>query len=190
MPEQRTENWSEEQLADRVREADPKGMAEAIRRYQPPLLRFCASYLQDAARAEDVVQETLAKLSGGEAAFEGALRPWLYRIARNHCLDILRRFQRSPTHNRPLKTGFDVPRPSTGPGTRMARDERNRLIRQIIEDMPEDYRSVLMLKYFDGFSRAEIAETLGVTEQTVKGRLVRASGHLEEALRRYSWVQP
>lgn len=190
MDDQPAEQWSEEDLAERVRAAEPRALAEAARRYHPPLLRFCTSYLHDAARAEDVVQDTLAKLSGGEAAFEGALRPWLYRIARNQCLDILRRFQRSPTHNRPLKTGFDVPRQSSGPGTRMARDERSRLIRQIIEEMPEDYRSVLMLKYFDGFSRAEIAETLAVTEQTVKGRLVRASQHLENELRKYSWVQP
>jgi RNA polymerase sigma-70 factor (ECF subfamily) len=184
------DNWSEQELSDRLRQAHPQAVPEAVRRYRPPLLRYIGSYLRDPGRSEEVVQEVLGKLTDGSAAIEGAVRPWLYRVAHNRCLDILRRQQRSPTYNRPLRTGFDAPRQSTGAGTRVAREERRQLIRQIVDEMPEDYRSVLVLKYFEGFSREDIATTLGLTEAAVKGRLVRASQHLEEQLRKYTWAQP
>jgi RNA polymerase sigma-70 factor (ECF subfamily) len=152
-------------------------------RYWAAIHRYAASYLNDAARAEDVAQETFAKLTDGETLPDGDIKPWLYKVARNKCLDILRRWQRSPTHNRPIKTGFDIARQTAGPRTRMARDERRDLIRRLISEMPEDYRSVLTLKHFEGMSREEMAAVLDVTEQTVKGRLVRASEYLREQLR-------
>lgn len=160
-----------------------RSAAEALsQRYWEAIRRFCGNYLGDDALAEDVAQETFAKLTSGGEFPAGAVRPWLYKVARNHCLDILRRYQRSPTHNRPLKTGFDAARDSTGPATRAAREERRQLIRQIIEQMPEDYRDVLVLKHFEGLSREEMAEVLGVSDATVKGRLVRASDFLRDEL--------
>jgi len=154
------------------------------RRYWPAILRFCRGYLGDEALAEDVTQETFLKLAEPAALPEGAVRPWLYKVARNRCLDILRRHQRSPTHNRPLRTHFDAPRDTAGPRTQVARQERRERIAAIVDQMPEDYRSVLVLKYFEGLTREEIAQTLGLTDAAVKGRLVRASAHLQEQLGR------
>jgi RNA polymerase sigma-70 factor (ECF subfamily) len=184
------ESWADERLRDGLRERDARCVEELLRRFHDPLLRYGGSYLNDAALAEDVVQQVFAKLAEGEGTPDGALKPWLYRVVRNRCLDILRRQKRSPTHNKRLRTGFDAARRTAGPGTRMARDERRALIREIIERMPEDYRGVLMLKYFEGFTRAEIAESLGVSEAAVKGRIVRASEHLESELRKYTWTEP
>ncbi|HPF41718.1 MAG TPA: sigma-70 family RNA polymerase sigma factor [Phycisphaerae bacterium] len=155
-------------------------------RYWNAIHRYATSYLHDEARAEDVTQETFAKLTDADTLPEGDVRPWLYKVARNKCLDTLRRWQRSPTHNRNIRTGFDVARNTAGPRTRMARDERRELIRQLIDEMPEEYRSVLTLKHFEGMSRSEMAAVLEITEIAVKGRLVRASEHLREQLRRHS----
>ncbi len=152
------------------------------RRYWPAILRFCRAYLGNEALAEDVTQETFLKLADPAALPTGAVRPWLYKVARNRCLDILRRQQRSPTHNRPLRTHFDAPRDTAGPRTQVARRERRERIAAIIDEMPEDYRSVLVLKYFEGLSRQEMAEALGVSEAAVKGRLVRASALLQQQL--------
>ncbi len=173
---------SDDALMAALRRGDRPAAEALTRRYWEPIRRFCNNYLGDDVLAEDVAQETFAKLTAGGELPTGAVRPWLYKVARNHCLDILRRHQRSPTHNRPLKTGFDAARDSTGPATRAAREERRELIRQIIENMPEDYRDVLMLKHFEGLSREEMAEVLGVTDATVKGRLVRASDFLRDEL--------
>lgn len=174
---------NDESLVADLRAGRAAGGAELSRRYWDAIFRFCLTYLADEQRAEDVTQETFARLADTDALPTGAFKPWLYKVARNRCLDILRRWQRSPTHHNRLHTGFDAARLTAGPRTKASRRERQVLIREIIALMPEDYRSVLTLKYYDGFSRAEIAETLGVSEATVKGRLVRASEYLREQLR-------
>ncbi len=170
-------------LMDGLRAGDRACAESLTQRYWPAINRFCLSYLSDDQLAEDVTQDTFAKLIPDGDLPAGDVKPWLYKVARNRCLDILRRHQRSPTHHRQFRTGFDAPLASSGPQTKAARQERQRLIRDIVSSMPEDYRSVLTLKHFEGLSRAEIAESLGVTETVVKGRLVRASEYLREQLR-------
>ncbi len=181
---------TDEELMQGIRSGDRTSLDSLTQRYWDAIRRFCASYLGDEVLAEDVAQETFAKLSAAEEHPTGAVRPWLYKVARNRCLDILRRHQRSPTHNRPIRTGFDAPRDTSGPQTRASREERAELLRQIITAMPEEYRSVLVLKHFEGLSREEMAEALGITEATVKGRLVRASDHLRDELAKYSRMGP
>lgn len=174
---------TDEALLEGLRAGNPHCAEQLASRYWAPIQRFCMTYLADEQVAEDVTQDTLAKATGDELP-DGAFKPWAYKLARNRCLDILRRRGRSPTYYGGMKTGFDAPRHSSGPRTKAAREERREQIREIIGQMPEEYRSVLTLKHFEGFSRAEMAESLGVTETTVKGRLVRASEYLREELRK------
>ncbi|MEP0845698.1 MAG: sigma-70 family RNA polymerase sigma factor [Phycisphaerae bacterium] len=184
MPDMPNEALSDEQLVEQLRAGRSGAADELARRYWPAIVRFCDSYLGDHAGAEDVAQDTFATLTDASKLPEGAIRPWLYKVARNRCLDILRRHQRSPTHDHKIRTGFDAPQRTSGPRTKAARTERQELIRSIISSMPEDYRSVLVLKFYEGLSRDEMAAALGVSEATVKGRLVRASEYLEEQLRK------
>lgn len=177
-------------LVEAIRAGRHDAYQQLCDRYRAAIHRYACGYLHDDARAEDVTQETFAKLTEPDTFPEGDVKPWLYKVARNKCLDILRRWQRSPTHHRNMRTGFDVARQTAGPRTRMAREERRELIRQIIDDMPEDYRSVLMLKHFEGMSRSEMAGVLEITEIAVKGRLVRASEYLREQLRNVSGIDP
>ncbi len=175
-----------------VRELRAGRAAAAIpltQRYWDAIKRFCMSYLHDDQRAEDVTQETFAKLTPDGDLPTGAFKPWIYKVARNRCLDIVRRHQRSPTHNRPLRSGFDAAAASSGPRTKVWREERHALIRQIVSEMPEEYRSVLTLKYYEGFERTEIAESLGLTDAVVKGRIARASEYLRNELRKISGIE-
>lgn len=186
-PEERPE-LTDEACVEALRNGD-RGAADALaRKYWPAIQRFCANYIGDAQLGEDVAQETFSRLVSGAELPEGPLRPWLYRVARNRCLDILRRHQRSPTHGHAIRTGFDSPTQTGGPRTRADRSERRLLIRQIIDQMPDDYREVLLLKFFEGLSRAEMAAALDLSEQAVKGRLARASDALSEELRRLTGV--
>lgn len=181
---------TDETLMQRICDGDRTAADALTRRYWDAIQRYCVSYLHEAALADEVAQETFAKLSSAEHPPQGAVRPWLYRVARNRCLDILRRFQRSPTHHKRINTGFEAARDSAGPRTQAARRERQVLIRNLIDAMPEPLRSVLILKYYEDFSRAEMAEALDISEAAVKGRLVRATRELEEQLRRItgSWT--
>ncbi len=178
------------ELLEALRGGDRTALDDLTRRYWDAIQRYCRTYLGDPARADDVAQETFAKLGDPDKAPTGDVRPWLYRVARNRCLDIMRHHKRSPTHANRLQTGFEAARSEAGPRTRFARTERAELIRGIIDQMPEELRSVLILKFYENLSRSEMAGALDVTEQTVKGRLVRASRQLEEELRRItgSWT--
>jgi RNA polymerase sigma-70 factor (ECF subfamily) len=181
---------SDEALLRRIRNGDATATDALTKRYWEAIFRYCRSYLHEPARAEDVAQETFAKLGHEESLPDGAVKPWLYRVARNRCLDILRRFKRSPTHHNRVQTGFDAARGGAGPQTHAVRRERREIIRSIIDEMPEDFRGVLILKFYENLSRAEMAAALDVSEAVVKGRLVRASQYLEDELRRItgSWT--
>jgi RNA polymerase sigma-70 factor (ECF subfamily) len=175
---------SDEQLGDALRRSEAGALDEAARRFWAPIRRFCWSYLRDDQRAEDVAQETFAKLQDPQGLPAGPLKPWLYRLARNRCLDLVRRQDRSPTDHGRMRTGFDAPAQTGGPVTRTARNERDERIRAALDNLPEDYRAVLVMKYYEGLSREEIAAALDVSEQTVKGRLVRGAEYLREELRK------
>lgn len=177
---------TDEQLMAQIARGDQAALAALTQRYWEAIRRFCASYMDDDALGEDVAQETFSKLAATGELPTGAVKPWLYKVARNRCLDILRRHQRSPTHNRPIKSGFDAARETAGPQTRAVREERAELIRQIISTMPEEYKSVLVLKHYESLSREEMAEALGITDAAVKGRLVRASEHLRQELLKHT----
>lgn len=169
-------------LLARLRNGDPAAAAEIANRYRPALLRYTHSLMGNEARAEEITQETLSRLSGPVLP-EGSPRPWLYKIARNLCLDALRRQKASPTHAARIQTGFEAARETAGPATRAANNERGELIRKILDAMPEEYRSVLTLRHIEDLSREEIAEVLGVSDAAVKGRLARGSEYLREQLR-------
>jgi RNA polymerase sigma-70 factor (ECF subfamily) len=167
-----------------LRQGDLAAAAALAESYRPGLVRFARSMLGNDAAAEDAAQEALARLNGVAQLPEGQLRPWLYRVTRNLCLDILRRRKASPTWAGQMPTACEPARSTAGPATRVAAAERDELIRRILDSMPEEYRSVLLLKHFEELSRQEIAAVLEISETAVKGRLVRASEYLREELRK------
>lgn len=171
------------ELLARLRGGDASALGPIAERYRAGLARFARSMLASESAAEDVAQEALARLRYPRLP-EGALRPWLFRIARNLCLDLLRHRKVSPTFGGQMPTAFDAARDTAGPATRVAAAERSELIRRILNEMPEEYRAVLLLKHLDGLSREEIAVVLEISDATVKGRLVRGSEYLRAELRK------
>lgn len=173
---------SDEEIMTSARQGDASAAVELSLRYRAALERYAAALLGDPARAEDVAQETLANVIAGDAGPGGALRPWLYKLARNRCLDLLRRAQNSPTGVR-LASGVELPATTTGIATRLAQRERDALVRRIVAAMPDEYRDVVVLRYFENLSREEIGEVLGLSDAAVKGRLARGLDRLRAELR-------
>lgn len=170
-------------LIGRLRAGDAAAGGLLADRYRAALIRFARSMLTSDVAAEDIAQETLVRLTREELP-DGEPRPWLYRIARNLCLDMLRHRNASPTYGGQMPTGFDAAHATAGPATRASSSERSELIRRALDAMPEEYRSVLLLKHFESLSREEIATVLEISEASVKGRLVRGSEMLREELRK------
>jgi RNA polymerase sigma-70 factor (ECF subfamily) len=172
---------TDSELVRRLNDGDAAALATLAERYRAALTRFAFSMLGDEGRAE-VAQEAVARLAA-ERRPEGPPRAWLYKVTRNLALDLLRSQQISPTGRR-LPSHREPPADTAGPATRVADAERRALVRRILDEMPEEYATVLRLKHEEGLSRAEIAEVLEISEIAVKGRLVRAAEYLRQELRR------
>ncbi len=166
---------SEDRLAVRCRQGDRGAFDEIVSRYQLRLFRFAYRLLSDRSEAEDAVQETFVRVFKALPAYrpDGYFSSWIYRIALNEC----RRRRRS---NRLTLSLDAVPQTAQGPDPQqtMMVTERNRQLREAIAAMPEHYRIVMMLFYFDEMSVDQISRTIDVSVSAVKVRLHRGRGRL------------
>src|SRR5437764_4582239 len=160
---------SDKRLIDLTRAGNEKAFEAIVHRYRAPLLRYCGRILPP-GRAEDAVQQTFlnaySAISSGENELK--LRPWLYRIAHNSALNLLR--QNGWNHEQ-LDEQFDgVLRPDQAVEGR----ERIRSLVAAVKDLPERQRDAILLREFEGRTYEEIASALGVTDGAVRQLLNRA----------------
>lgn len=170
---------SDERLIALVRRGQPAAFEALVRRYESRLLAFCRHMLNSAEDAEDVLQEVFAAAYKAIGADERpiAARPWLYRIARNRCLNHLRR------HVPEGQESMDVFERDGGTSTAdtVHRREEFRLILADVGGLPETQRTALLLREIDALSYEQIAEAMEATVPSVKSLLVRARMALAEA---------
>jgi RNA polymerase sigma factor (sigma-70 family) len=162
-------------LARLSHEGQPRAFEEIVRRYRQPLVSF-AGTIVSADRAEDVVQEALAKAHAALVASESEVRlkPWLYAIVRNRALNDLRD---EPTHEL-LDDSFDgVTQP---PEVVAGRERLAGLVAQL-RGLPQAQREALIQRELEGRSHREIGDTLGVTPGAVRGLIFRARAALRDA---------
>ena len=162
--------------------------ADLVRKYQARILRLCTSLLSDPTQAEDAAQEAFIKAFRSLTAFRGqaSFGTWLYRIATNHCRDLLRHRARHRAesweamledHGETLQQLFaSTPDPHA---PIIAAD----LIEQILGRLPPEPRALLTLREVEGLSYQEIAQTLGYSVEAVRARLHRARQDLQEIVR-------
>ncbi len=147
-----------------------------IRRY---LVRLGGS-----ADADDLTQETFVRVSRGLSGFRGdaSLSTWIYRIATNVVHDRARRpdFQ---LHARAAEPGA-LSTLSTMPIVEVARQEMSECVRDYVDQLPPEYRTVVVLSEFEELPDREIAAVLGISLEAAKVRLHRARARLRELL----WV--
>jgi RNA polymerase sigma-70 factor (ECF subfamily) len=164
--------------------------------YQPKILRYLTR-LTGRYEAEDLCQEVFIKVESGLKNFRGEsqLSTWIYRIATNTAVDRMR----NPSFKYKVNEGISFEPvqkddldtedkdPFTGEVTesteqQYVRKEMNSCIRNFIENLPENYRSVVILSELEGLKNKEIAEILHVSLETVKIRLHRARAQLRKKL--------
>jgi RNA polymerase sigma-70 factor (ECF subfamily) len=147
-------------------------------RFRPRVLRYVAR-IAGAGDADDLAQQVMLRISEGLPRFRGesSLSTWIYRIATNVALDHLRRKAiPAPIDLEDLEAeGKDPPEArSESVEATAIREEMSACIREFVERLPQDYRTVMALAELEGFRNAEIAAVLGVSLDTVKIRLHRA----------------
>jgi RNA polymerase sigma factor (sigma-70 family) len=165
---------SDERLVEHVRAGDETAFEVLYERYAAGILGFCRHMLRSQDEAEDAVQQTFVSAhrdmlrDGREINF----RPWLYTIARNRCLSILRARREQAS---------ELPEISTA-GLAESVQRRSDL-RELVGDvqrLPEDQREALVLSELGDLSHAEIADVVGCDPMAVKGLVFRARSALIE----------
>ncbi len=160
--------------------------------YRPKIVGYLRRLVGD-VDAEDAAQEVFVKVSRSLDSFRGdsSLATWIYRIATNTALDHLRKpveqakrqFNGSSIDDSTGDTN-SVVLMDTGPlvDTLLIRKDMNECIRGMVNDLPENYRTVLVLGDLEGFTNAEIADLLGLSLDTIKIRLHRGRQQLRKAM--------
>jgi RNA polymerase sigma-70 factor (ECF subfamily) len=179
----RTESLSDASLTlvARLNQKAPEAAALFHQLYRNALIRFCFGYLGQVEEAEDAVQEICVKVLDASSIPEH-FRPWLYKIARNHCLKSLR--ERSRKY-RELVRPSQIPEAITGHLTRMVKNEMRERLSDVFQQLSEEHREVLRLRYVEDLSRAEIADVLDLPESVVKSRLFEGLQRLREEADRF-----
>ena len=162
-----------------ARAGNPGAFEAIVDRYQGRLLGFCRQMLGSTEDAEDVLQEVFVNAYRAMLADEREinLRPWLYRIARNRCLNHLRK----PTAD--AQESMDMV-PEVEAASTAEKVHNREEFRQLLTDvgkLPETQRSALLLREMDAMSYEEIAQAMETSVPSVKSLLVRARISLAEA---------
>lgn len=168
----------------RAREGDSDAWADLYRQFAPAVFRFCRRAMPSREDAEDATSEVFLKVRGKLDQYD-ASRPfnaWLYRVAANHCWDMLRRRR----VRQDLETGdidtMPLEHPDPGQLERLLAERSAAQVRKGLEQLPSRTRMALTLRYYAEMSYDEIAETLGVRRAFVGVLLLRARHQLRRVL--------
>jgi RNA polymerase sigma-70 factor (ECF subfamily) len=176
-------------LVEHVCRGHATAFAQLMRRYNRRLYRTARAILKDDSAAEDALQEAYVAAFNhiGEYRGDAALGTWLTRIVVNQALQALRKSRRErvviPIDESPsdrIEEIADVP--SSTPENLAVRGEMRRLIERKIDDLPEGYRAVFMLREVEDMTVDETAAALDIPAATVRSRLFRAKARLRESL--------
>jgi RNA polymerase sigma-70 factor (ECF subfamily) len=167
-----------------VRAGTPEAWGELYRQYAPAIYRFCRRALPSPEDAEDATTEIFMKVRQKLGTYDSS-RPftaWLYKVASNHCWDLLRRRR----IRQDLETGdiesMPLAHPDPSQLDRLQAEYSSKQVRAGLEKLPDRARLALVLRYYADMSYDEIAETLGLRRAFVGVLLLRARHQLRDAL--------
>jgi RNA polymerase sigma-70 factor (ECF subfamily) len=169
------EEAADARLVERAILGDDAAFGGLVVRYERKLVRVLARLVQDEELARDLAQETFWKVYTRLDRFDTSRRfgPWLFRIGVRLGLDYLRRSHpQVRSIDRPGPDGWraaELPDPDPREGVELAQE-----VRHVLDRLPVEYRTVLVLRDLEGFSSAEVAAIVERQEATVRWRLARA----------------
>lgn len=169
-------------LVEDARRGDTDAFGQLVQRYERRVIKVIRRYIPDVNTAQDLAQEAFLKSFDRLEQFDPSRRfgPWLFRIAVNTTYDYLRRIKRRGKVSFFSDAGEDrLPDPEA-PDPRGDIDLSNE-VRQALVDIPEAYRTVLVLRDLEGFSTSEVAAVTERSEATIRWRLAEARRMFKDA---------
>lgn len=179
----------DEEWIVRAKGGDPGAFSILVDRYQQPVFNLCYRMLNERTEADDAAQEAFLKAYRGLAKYDERkpFKTWLFSLAAHHCIDQLRRkrFQWVSLEGLGgLRSGAE------GPESALERREREQELEAALMELRATDRAVVVLRYWNELSHAEIAGTLSLTSSAVKSRLHRAKRQLAASYQRRAGQQP
>ncbi len=180
-------------LVKRAKKGDQSAFTELVELYSERIFNLALRILKNPDDASDVLQETFTAVYEKIESFDGRSNffTWLYRIATNFSLMKLRKDKRTIYTDQDMEEQFDNPDKiqihewQDLPLKDMLNDEFRKNLENAIDQLPEIYRSVFILRDVEEMSIKETSTILGITESNVKIRLKRARVYLREQLANY-----
>ncbi len=182
-----TSALSDEEVVERVLAGDTALYEVLMRRYNTRLYRVARAILKNDGEAEDVMQDAYVRAFQylGQFAGRAKFSTWLTRIAVHEALaraHKAKRFEEWDDMNENMQGEIGTSPLKLNPESETASVEMNKILEQAIESLPEQYRTVVMMRDVEEMTTAETAECLSLTEDNVKIRLHRAHGMLRKEL--------
>lgn len=180
---------SDELLLSRYKQGDARAFRELMERYAVSIYNLAYRFLRDPMEAENVTQETFLRvmLALPRLRVETPFKPYLFRIAVNLCHDLARKkrptlFSEIETHDGATSETLTDDAPEVW--ERLAEAELAARVHTALSQLPAPYQTVLLLRYGEDFSYAEIAQALSLPLNTVRTHLRRAKQRLRAQLER------
>jgi RNA polymerase sigma-70 factor (ECF subfamily) len=178
-------------LISRAKSGDSKSYDKLLKKYKNSVYSLVLRMVRNSQEAEDLTQEAFIKAFNSLASFneEYAFSTWLYKIASNNCIDFFRKRKLQtysldkPIQYKDSEIQHEIPDPDLNPEKSIMATERNKLIKEAINKLPEKYYRAIVLRHTEEKSYEEISEILGLPLGTVKARIFRAREMLNKALK-------
>lgn len=168
---------NEKELILLLQQGDESAFEAILRLYEKKVYTLCRRMCGNDEDAQEAAQDAFLSLWRSAKSFRGdaSLSTWLYRLATNACIDLLRRNKRGGERVSldDEETTLELVDESPLPEQALERKETQRLINEALAALPEDYRAILLLREAEGLSYAEIAEAMHMELGTVKSRISR-----------------
>ena len=167
-----------------ARTGDTQAWGDLYREYAPAIFRFCRRAMPTREDAEDATMEIFMKLRDKLVQYDASrsFTAWLYKIAANHCWDMLRR--KKARHDKDMDDIEEVPLECPEPNQleKLIEERTGEEVRRALDKLGMRARMALVMRYYSDMSYDEIADALGVRRQFVGVVLLRARHELRQAL--------
>ena len=185
-----TQVWDETELVLGLKEKDEEAYRELVRQYQAKLFRIVYGITLDREESSDIVQDVLLRVYQHIHTFKGDSKFyfWLRRITINMCLNWHRRWKRRfRWRHQPLEKGegenvMELGTESYSPETLYREKELEKILQEGLKTIPEDARTVFILKEMEGLSYEDIAGILKINKGTVSSRIFYARQKLKRSI--------
>ena len=182
---------TDQQLVERVQAGDKRAFDLLVLKYQPKILGLVSRYVNDSHEVQDVAQEAFIKAYRALPRFRGdsAFYTWLYRIAINTAKNhLVARGRRPPGRDVEIEDAEHYEaggalRDADNPESHLFSEELGAVVNKAIRELPDDLRTAVTLREFDGLSYEDIAEIMDCPVGTVRSRIFRAREAIDKQVR-------